>query len=160
MTEIPARAIYRLSPHHVGLLKQTAKTTVAAMASLYASRFLKLPDGFWAVISAIFVVQPNLHASLRTSASRLAGTAIGAVAGGIFAALLGIHVWSFGIAVMAAILICALLNHWESYHFAGITVAIVMLASNNVSHWTVALDRFLELSLGIVIALTIEFAWR
>src|SRR5258708_10230179 len=150
----------RVTPHHAELVKQAAKTAVAAMASLYASRFLKLPEGYWAVISAIIVMQSDLAATLKTSVNRLAGTAIGAVVGGICATLFGIHIWSLGIAVMAAILICALLDRWESYRFAGVTVAIIMLASHNVSHWTVAWHRFAELSLCIVIALAIELAWR
>src|SRR5258708_36024653 len=160
MTDTPEASFYRLTPHQAGLVKQAVKTAVAAMASLYASRFLKLPEGYWAVISAIIVMQSDLAATLKTSVNRLAGTAIGAVVGGIVATLLGIHIWSLGIAVMAAILVCALLDRWESYRFAGVTVTVVMLASHGASHWIVALHRFVELSLGIVIALTIELAWR
>jgi uncharacterized membrane protein YgaE (UPF0421/DUF939 family) len=160
MTDSPSASFYRLTPHQAGLVKQAIKTAVASMGSLYASRFLKLPEGYWAVISAIIVMQSDLNATLKTSVNRLAGTAIGAIVGGICASLLEIHIWSLGIAVMAAILVCALLDRWESYRFAGVTVAIVMLASHNASHWTVALHRFAELSLGIVIALAVELTWR
>jgi hypothetical protein len=57
---------------------------------------------------------------------------------------------------MAAMLLCALLDQWESYRFAGITVAIVMLWPHHASPWIVGLHRFAEISLGIVVALAAE----
>ena len=62
-----------------GLLKQAVKTAGAAVLSLYVCRWLGLPEGYWAVISAIIVMQSNLKTTLRDGLSRLAGTAIGAV---------------------------------------------------------------------------------
>jgi uncharacterized membrane protein YccC len=144
----------------MGLLKQAVKTSGAAMVSLYASRILNFPEGYWAAISSIIVMQSDLGATLRTSWVRLAGTAIGAVVGGGAMALLGPHHWSFGIAVMVAILICAWLDRWESYRFAGVTVAIVMLVGHHGAPFVVALHRFLEVSLGIVIALVTLLIWR
>ena len=67
------------TPRRTGLIKQAVKTAAAATISLYASRFLKLPEGYWAAISAIIVLQSNLEATFRTSVNRLAGTAIGSL---------------------------------------------------------------------------------
>ena len=144
------------TPRRTGLIKQAVKTAAAATISLYASRFLKLPEGYWAAISAIIVLQSNLEATFRTSVNRLAGTAIGAVVGALFAETVGVRLWMFGMAVMTAILVCVLLDQWESYRFAGVTVAIVMLTPHHASPWVVALHRFAELSLGIVVALAAE----
>ena len=144
------------TPRRAGLIKQAVKTVAAALISLYASRFLKLPEGYWAAISAIVVLQSDLQSTFRTSVNRLAGTAIGAVVGSGFAISFNEHLWVFGLALMTAMLICALLDQWESYRFAGITVAIVMLLPHHASPWIVGLHRFAEISLGIVVALAAE----
>jgi uncharacterized membrane protein YgaE (UPF0421/DUF939 family) len=144
------------TPARTGLLKQAVKTAAAALISLYCSRFLKLPEGYWAAISAIIVLQSDLESTLRASVNRLAGTAIGAVVGAGVSVYFSEQFWIFGLALMLAMLICALLDQWESYRFAGVTVAIVMLIPHRASPWIVGMHRFAEISLGIVVALAAE----
>src|SRR5258708_4464753 len=61
----------------LGSLLDAARTTVAAVASLLLARTLKLPEFYWAPISAIVIIQSTIDP--RTLAwQRFAGTALGA----------------------------------------------------------------------------------
>ena len=65
-------------------LLDAARTTVAAVASLLLARLLKLPEFYWAPISAIVIIQSTIDP--RTLAwQRFAGTALGAVLGALIA---------------------------------------------------------------------------
>ena len=41
-------------------LKHAIKTAIAAAASLYLAKFMKMPEGYWAAITAIIVMQSNV----------------------------------------------------------------------------------------------------
>jgi len=120
------------------------------------AEWFKLPQPFWAVMSAIIVMQSDAGATISASWMRLVGTFAGALVGGIFLALLGNYVWSFGVAVGLVVLICAFLRLIESYRIAAVTVAVVMLTGQTTSPWMTATYRFLEVSFGIIIALLIS----
>jgi uncharacterized membrane protein YgaE (UPF0421/DUF939 family) len=136
------------------------KTAGASVLSLYVCRWLALPEGYWAAVSAIIVMQSNLRTTWHDGLSRLAGTAIGAVVGGAAVMVLGNDPWSFGLAVIVAMSICAVLDRWESYRFASVTVAIAMLVARPGSPWVVVLHRFFTVSIGIVTSLLVIFVWR
>ncbi|HVA65596.1 MAG TPA: FUSC family protein [Elusimicrobiota bacterium] len=151
---------HRKTPRETGVVLQALLTAAAATGSYYLSSLLGIPQSYWAAIAAINVMQSEIGATAKTSLSRLAGTAIGALVGGLFAVFFGGHLLSFSLAVVAAVLLCALLDRWESYRFAGVTVAIVMLVPYDASPWIMAGRRFVQISLGIVFALGVEYLGR
>ena len=61
------------------------RTTVAAMASFLVARWFGLPESYWASVSTLIVMQSTVGAAWAVSKDRLAGTALGAAAGGILA---------------------------------------------------------------------------
>ena len=70
--------------------------------------------------------------------------------------LWGSHLWSFGPAAVLLVLRCATLGLEQSYRMACVTMAIVMHIHTGGAPWSVAFCRFLEVGLGIVIALLIS----
>jgi len=138
------------------IVKQAFITSLTAVSCLYIARWCRLPQPFWAVMSSIVVMQADAKATISASWMRVAGTLAGALVGGSFLTLWGNHVWAFGAAVGAVVIICALLRLAESYRIAAVTVAVVMLMGNPDSSWTTAIDRFLEVSFGILVALLIS----
>jgi hypothetical protein len=84
------------------------------------------------------------------------GTAIGAFTGAVFAYFGGSHLLWFGVAATLTVLLCEVLGLGQSYRLACVTVAIVMLIDRTASPWNTALNRFLEVALGIVIALVLS----
>jgi len=136
--------------------KQAIKTAIAGVVAMYITRLFHLPEGYWAAFSALIVMQSNVGATLSASRTRLAGTAVGAVVGGAFVALWGANILGFGLAVTIAFFACAELRLAESQRLATVTVAIIMLVSRTSAAWVIALHRFAEVALGILIALVIS----
>jgi uncharacterized membrane protein YgaE (UPF0421/DUF939 family) len=142
-------------------LVHSIRTTIAAGVSLYVARLLRLPEAYWAPLTTIVVMQSTLGAALKPSWQRFIGTALGAVAGGLVASYVGSSAIVFIVGVFALGIICALLNlDRGAYRFASITLAIVVLVSRPTAAWMVALDRFIEVSIGIITGLLISAAWR
>jgi uncharacterized membrane protein YccC len=137
------------------LLLQGGKTALAAALCYWLSLRFGLPEGYWSAISAIIVLQSNVGSTVAASRDRLIGTAIGALIGWA-ASPWGPHLLAFGLAILVAFLICGSLELKNSSRLAGVTVCIVMLVQRNDSHWRIALDRFFEVSMGIVVALAIS----
>jgi uncharacterized membrane protein YgaE (UPF0421/DUF939 family) len=137
-------------------VEQAFKAAVAGVIALYAAELLKLPQAYWAPISAFIVLHSDVKSTFQASLNRLAGTAIGAVLGAVFVYLLGSHILWMGLAVFITVVICAGLKLKESYRLACVTVAIVMLIKSAGSPWATAMYRFLEVALGIAVALAIS----
>ncbi len=137
-------------------VKQAAKTAIAGVISLLITDLFHLQEGYWAAITALIVMQSNVGATLTASRTRLAGTAVGAVVGGLFVALWGTSVIGFALAVTIAFVSCDLLRLADSQRLATVTVAIIMLISRTSAAWVIAVHRFAEVALGILIALLVS----
>src|SRR5580692_3092813 len=120
--------------------KQAIKTAIAGVISLYLTDLFHLPQGYWAAITALIVMQST----------------IGAVVGGFFTAMFGMNVMGFAVAVTIAFFLCDLLHLADSQRLATVTVAIIMLIGQTASAWVIALHRFTEVALGILIALVVS----
>jgi len=141
-------------------LVHAARTAVAAVVSYLIARLLRLPEAYWATISAMIVMQSTLGAALPISAQRFAGTALGAVVAGAAASYFPASVWAFGVAVLLIGIVCTVLRVERSaYRYASITLAIVMLVPRSASVWRIALHRFFEVSLGIAVGLLVSALW-
>jgi uncharacterized membrane protein YccC len=136
------------------LLIHAAKTALAAALCWWIAMLFGLHDGYWGAISAIIVLQSNFGATISASRDRILGTMIGALLGFAFAQF-GALPWNYILAVLAAVIVCGLLGLRSSSRLAGVTITIVMLVKTG-SHWTLALDRVLEVFVGIVVAIAIS----
>jgi len=137
-----------------------ARTAIAATLSLIAARLLGMPEAFWAPISTIIIVQSNLDVALTVSWQRLVGTALGCVSGALLVTGFGPGVTAYGAGVFGVGLLCTALRlDKAAYRFAGITLTIVMWAVSTEPAWRVALHRFCEVSLGIMIGVIMVALW-
>jgi uncharacterized membrane protein YccC len=134
-------------------LAQAIKTGVAAVGSVYIAGLLNLPQGYWAAITAIVVMQSEVGATFTASRDRLVGTGVGAVTSALFVAYVGDSLLWFAVAVVITMLICQWAGLDQSYRLAYVTVAIIMLIPYAGPPWRVSIHRFIEVALGIVIAL-------
>jgi uncharacterized membrane protein YgaE (UPF0421/DUF939 family) len=139
-------------------LLDAARTTVAAVASMLLARALKLPEYYWAPISAIVIIQSTIDP--RTLAwQRFAGTALGAVLGALIATFFPTTALVYAVAIFLCGVLCALLRFGGAYRFAAITLSIILLIAHQRPPWIVALHRFVEVSLGIAVALVVAELW-
>ena len=135
------------------LLIHAAKTALAAALCWWLALRFGLHDGYWGAISAIIVLQSNFGATITASRDRILGTLIGAAFGFSFS-LVGSLPWNYILAVFAAVALCGLLGFRSSSRLAGVTITIVMLVQSS-SHKAIALDRVLQVMLGILVALAV-----
>src|SRR5579863_1413739 len=146
---------YRLT---FNTLLDTARTTVAAVVSMLLARLLKLPEFYWAPISAIVIIQSTIDP--RTLAwQRFAGTALGAALGALIATFFSGTALVYAAAIFLTGLLCALLRFRGAYRFAAITLSIVLLIAHQRPAWIVVSHRFVEVSLGIAVALAVAQLW-
>ncbi len=141
-------------------LTNAARTTVAAVASYLVARLFHLPEAYWAAMSALIAMQSGLGTALPISVQYFVGTGIGAAVGAVTAAHFGDSVWAFGLAVFLIGLLCAVLRVERSaYRYASVTLVIVMLITRSTGVWVIAIHRFFEVSLGIVVGLLLSEFW-
>ena len=133
--------------------------------SFYVAFALELSEPSWAATTAALVCQPVLGASLRKASFRMIGTVIGAIGIVILAALFRQDRLSFlvGLALWCAVsaFVATLLRNFAAYAAAlsGYTAAILASdvlgpvgASNSGSVTILAIDRALEICIGILCA--------
>lgn len=135
------------------LLIHAGRTAIAASLCWWLALHFGLHDGYWGSISAIIVLQTDVGATIRASRDRILGTIIGAILG-FSSTLFGSLPWNYIIAVFLAVVLCGLLGFRNSSRLAGVTVTIVMLVQTG-SHKAVALDRVMQVVLGIVVAVAV-----
>lgn len=141
-------------------LVHSARTAVAAVASVLAARLFRLPESYWAPITTLVITQSSLGAAFAVSWQRFVGTILGAVVGAIVASYFGPHVLVFGACVFILGLLCAVTRSDRSaYRFGGVTLAIVLLVPRTGPAWQIAFHRFAEVSIGIGVALILAWVW-
>jgi uncharacterized membrane protein YccC len=135
-------------------VRQAIQTTVAAVLSYLVALTLQLPQAFWAVMTAIIVVQASVGAALGQALDRLIGTILGAAVGAVLVTtmsanrtmLLALAV--FGLSYVAAAR--------PSLRLATVTAAIVIMSDQMLgSPIAAAVDRVAEISLGAAIAVAV-----
>jgi uncharacterized membrane protein YgaE (UPF0421/DUF939 family) len=153
MSSIQRRVTWPIVVHSV-------RTAVAGVASLLVARLFKLPEAYWAPITTIVITQSSLGAALAVSWQRFVGTLLGAVIGAIVASHFGPHALVFG-ASLFILGVLRVLMHLDltAYRFAGVALAIIVLVPRTGSAWQIALHRFIEVSIGIGVALTMSVLW-
>jgi uncharacterized membrane protein YccC len=138
----------------------SARTAVAAVASILIARLFRLPEAYWAPITTLVITQSSLGAALTVSWRRFVGTVLGASVGAFVASRFGPHVLVFGTGVFVLGLLCAATRADRSaYRFGGVALAIVLLVPRSGSAWQIALHRCAEVSIGIGVALLLTVVW-
>jgi hypothetical protein len=139
-------------------LRLVVQALTATALSLLIAEALALPQGFWAVITALIIVQGSLGGTLGAGLDRVVGTLAGAALGA--AAALARASWEVPLVVLLVLAVApvALLAAIRpSFRVAPVTAAIVLLASSgNASPLAAALDRVGEIALGTVVAIAVS----
>src|SRR5437879_5812328 len=126
----------------------STRTAVATVVSLLLARSLKLPEFYWAPISTLVILLSTIN-PLTLAWQRVAGTALGAALGALVATFFRSNWMVYGAGIFVCGLLCSLLRLGGAYRFAAITLTIVLLITHSNPPWSVALHRFVEVSLGI-----------
>jgi len=137
-------------------LRHAARVTAAAAASFILASALGLPQGYWAVITAVVVVQASIGATLGASGDRLIGTGAGALVGALAAWLRPPSHWGELGALAASI---ALLSYGAavrpSLKIAPVTAVIMIVGNATSQHGSLVAAglRVADIALGGVLGI-------
>jgi uncharacterized membrane protein YgaE (UPF0421/DUF939 family) len=152
--------LWKSEPENLPSVIHSIRTAIAATVSLAVARLFGLPEAYWAAIATLVVMQSTLGATLLISVERVAATALGALAGALLATYFTQNLPVFAAAVFVLGLLCTAFRMERSaYRYASVTLAIIMLIPRTNAAWIVALHRFFEVSVGIVVALALAAVW-
>lgn len=134
-------------PNHAKLGVRAALASVVAYALAVG---LSLPNGYWAVLTAILVVQSTIGASLSVALDRAAGTLVGGVIGVGAAMLAGPSLPLTFLALVVGVLFTSTLAaRYASFKLAPVTVAIVLLSDpSHAEPWLSGVHRVFEIGVG------------
>jgi uncharacterized membrane protein YgaE (UPF0421/DUF939 family) len=141
-----------------GAVVHSLRTAVAAVVSMLLARIMKLPEFYWAPISTIVILLSTVN-PLTLAWQRFAGTAVGAVLGALIASFFRPTWIVYGIGILVCGILSAVLRLRTAYRFAGITLTIILLITHERPPWIVASHRFVEVSVGIAVALLVAEVW-
>jgi len=141
-------------------IAHSIRTAIAATAAVIAARLVQMPEAYWAAIATLVVMQSSLGATLTLSIERIIATALGASVGALEAHYFGANLIAFPV----AIILIGLLSYGfrlekTAYRYASVTLAIIVLIPRSNPAWIVALHRFIEVSVGIIVALLVVAIW-
>ena len=136
------------------------RTAVAVTVSVIIARLMQMPEAYWAAIASLIVIQSTFGATLTLSIGRIVATGVGASVGALEANYFGANLVAFAVAIfLVGLLSIASRLEKTAYHYASITLTIIVLIPRLASPWIVALNRFLEVSIGIIVALAVVALW-
>ena len=159
--EIFRRWLRAWAHRHRVQLALTLRTTVAAVAGLGLAQALNLPLPLWTVLTALIVTQLSIGRSLKTSVDYLLGT-VGGTAYGAALALLIPHDTELALllvlllAVAPLTILAALKRNLNAVPVSSIIV-VLMPAMTHASPFDSAVNRVLEVGLGVVVGLAVAF---
>jgi uncharacterized membrane protein YccC len=153
-----AERSFRLAPDNRELI-MSLRTGFATVISLLLARALKLPEFYWAPISTIVVLLSTID-PLTLAWQRFVGTALGAAVGALIASWLPPNWAVYGLGIVGCGVLSSILRLHYAYRFTAITFTIVLLIRHTAAPWIVAVHRFVEVSLGIAVALAVALIWR
>ena len=151
---------WRLPFRHGPKAVQALRMTTSSLAAFALAQALALPQGFWAVITALIVTQSNVGGSLKAALDRFIGSVFGAVYGSAVAfAIPHEHGLSRAAALIVAVApLSFLAARSAGFRVAPITAIIVLLSAtgSTLGPFGFAVDRVLEVGLGCAVGLLVS----
>ena len=141
-------------------LKLALRVTIAGTLAYSVTKILDLPQGYWAVITAVVVMQASVGGSLKAAVERFSGTLTGAIYGGLIAAFVPhSSPLNLGFAMVVALFPLALLAAVKpAFRVAPITSLIMLLPPTGqaIGPLASAFDRVLEITLGNIVGVVVS----
>ncbi len=136
----------------------TCKAAVAAALTLGFCALFGQPWAAWAAVSALIVIQPSLHTSLRASVVRVAANLIAAVAGSVLHAVINVPVVDLILGIMVVGMIChhTKLDDGLRAGYAAVAIVTLTLQDNTVAG---AISRVFAVIIGCFCAVLVNIAF-
>ena len=145
-----------MQPRHAEAVIFSAKAACGGVMAALCYDFFHLPGAVWAAISAVLVTQPDLHASLKSSLTRVVANLAGAFGGAALAGIFNHALLALAVGVMLTGLVCYFLKVEDAMRPAFAAVVIVIFTADTTK-WHNSLDRVVAVIVGCACALIIGF---
>ena len=146
---------------HRARLYLSLRIVVASLVTFALAHLLGLKQSYWAVLTAVIVMQASVGGAIRASIDRLIGSVGGAVWGvAVCIAIPHTEVLSLALALAVAVAPLAVATAFNpAWRIAPVTAIILLLTptSQAVGPVAAALQRMLEVGLGSVVAVLVAF---
>lgn len=143
---------------YLPVARHAARLVVATLATHAAAVALDLPQGYWAVMSAVLVIQVSIGATVIMGRERLLGTLLGAAIGVVVSVPAAAEPELRTLALASAIALAggiAMMN--RAFRLAPVTAAIVLLSDpSHADPLVSALHRVLDIGIGTAIGLVVS----
>jgi uncharacterized membrane protein YgaE (UPF0421/DUF939 family) len=136
----------------VGGLAQGLMSAFAAIVAYLPTKPLGLREGFWGSLTAIAVVQNELHDTQNSARDQFAGAAVGGVVSAIIVTFAGQHIVTYAVAVVLSMLTCWAFNISSAARLAGSTATIILLVPHQgTAGWMMMTSRIAEVGWGVTV---------
>ncbi|MBO9709426.1 MAG: FUSC family protein [Caulobacter sp.] len=135
--------------------RHAIRVSCAVVAAYALATLLRLPQGYWAVFTAVIIVQSSLGATITASIERLMGTVVGAVVGA-GAAMLHARWPEMGGPILAvtAALLAFLAAVRPAFKVAPVTAVIMLIGTTTrMDPLVAAFLRVAEITVGSVVGI-------
>jgi uncharacterized membrane protein YccC len=154
-----ADAMRRWVGRHRPRLLLSLRIVLASVLTFAIAHLLDLAKGYWAVLTAVIVIQSSVGGSIKATTDRLLGSLGGAVWGVcVCLAIPHAGVLSLGLALAAAVTPLAVATAFNpAWRVAPVTAIILLLTPTSQAHGPVyaAIQRMLEVGLGSIVAVLV-----
>jgi uncharacterized membrane protein YgaE (UPF0421/DUF939 family) len=136
-----------------------AKAAGSAVSATLVYDLFGLPGAVWAAISAVMVIQPGFHTSLRASIMRFTANIIGGLVGVLLSTLLGHDLAALAPGIILTAILCYFFKLDDALRPACAALVIVILTTNSVgvNKWLGPLERVLAVAVGSICSLVVNF---
>ncbi|RYX83404.1 hypothetical protein EON83_14535 [bacterium] len=131
------------------------RAALASCAAVAIAQSLNLTYPLYAVVAAVIVTDVSSEKTQQSGVQRLLGTALGAVSGPLLVMRFGDSLVVMGVAIALLIFVCYVVGYIDAAKLAGYVAGLVVLDHSDAP-WNYARDRFVETSLGIVLAIVVS----
>jgi Pirin C-terminal cupin domain/Fusaric acid resistance protein-like len=154
-----AKAKSWLGRHRIEL-RLGLRITVAGVLAFVFSHLLELKQGYWAVLTAVIVVQANVGGSLKAASDRLIGTLAGGAYGVVIVTLVPAQdtIWRGASLVLALLPLAIAAAFRPGLRVAPVTAIIVLLGATTQTGGALpsVIERVVEIAMGSAIAFAVS----
>lgn len=141
-------------------LRLGLRITVAGVLAFVFSHLLELKQGYWAVLTAVIVVQANVGGSLKAASDRLIGTLAGGAYGVVIITLIPAQdtMWRGASLILALLPLAIAAAFRPGLRVAPVTAIIVLLGATTQTGGALpsVIERVIEIAMGSAIAFAVS----
>ncbi|MEG2353008.1 MAG: aromatic acid exporter family protein [Clostridium sp.] len=133
------------------------KTALSVFLCIIITKLMGLTSSSIACIAAVITMESTIYNSYTVGKNRLLGTTIGSIVALCISLIAPNNVFFIGIGVACIIYLCDILHFQRSISIACVVFIVITLSITNKDPFIYSVSRLLETSIGIIIAVLVNF---